>query len=244
MLLKTKGIILRSTKYGETSLIISVFTELAGLHSYMIKGIRNDKAKSKRAGLLHPGSIIELVVEHKPNRQLQHIKEFQPNYYYQALHSEVIKNSIAIFSLELLHKLLPKEEAMIELFQFSEFYLKSLDQLPISKVGNFPLHFIITCGRAFGYNLLGVYSLENPYLNAQEGTFTKHPPTNNTLLHENDASFLSQIININQFDDLTNISIPSSTRARLLDWYIEFLQLHTQHLSALKSLEILKVILH
>jgi DNA repair protein RecO (recombination protein O) len=40
MLHKTKGLVLRAVKYGETSLVVTMFTELFGVQSYMVNGVR------------------------------------------------------------------------------------------------------------------------------------------------------------------------------------------------------------
>lgn len=244
MLGKTKGIVLRSVKYGETSLILSVFTEVAGLRSYMIKGIRSEKAKSKRAGLLQVASFVEIISEHKANRQLQHIKEFQPAYIYQSLHEEIIKNSIAIFSVELLTRLLPQEEIMEDLFHFTSSYFLALDESPLKDAGNFPLFFIIQCGKYFGYNILGSYSAETPYLNAAEGIFTGHVPETGSTLNEYDIRSLAELMTIKDIEKAGTVPMNAAIRNRLLDWYIAFLQHHTQHLGNLRSLEILRTILH
>jgi len=45
---KTKGIVLRAVKYGETSMVVSIFTELFGQQSYLVNGVR--KATKKGSG--------------------------------------------------------------------------------------------------------------------------------------------------------------------------------------------------
>ncbi len=35
----TKGIVLRTVKYGETSVIVTIFTELFGIQSYIVNGV-------------------------------------------------------------------------------------------------------------------------------------------------------------------------------------------------------------
>ena len=42
---KTKGIVLRAVKYGETSMVVSIFTELFGLQSYLVNGVRTATKK-------------------------------------------------------------------------------------------------------------------------------------------------------------------------------------------------------
>jgi DNA repair protein RecO (recombination protein O) len=242
MQLKTKGIVLRSTKYGETSLIVTVFTELAGLQSYMLKGIRSEKNKSKRAGLLQIGSLLDIIAEHKPQRQLQHIKEFSPHYIYQSVHEDILKNSVATFSVELLQKLLPQEETMEELFDFVFHYFTALDQS--KNIANYPLFFSIQCGRFLGYNILGDYSAETPYLHASEGVFSSQPSSAESSLYESDVQAMAALMNSHNIEDIHNISLHSDSRNRLLDWYLLFLKHHTQHLGAIRSLAILRSILH
>ena len=44
MLQKTKGMVLRNVKYGETSLIVTIFTEMLGIQSYLVNGVRTCNA--------------------------------------------------------------------------------------------------------------------------------------------------------------------------------------------------------
>ena len=46
MLEKTRGIVLRTTDYGETSLVVKVFTEAYGLQSYIVNSVRKPGAKT------------------------------------------------------------------------------------------------------------------------------------------------------------------------------------------------------
>lgn len=244
MLQKTRGIVLRSIKYGETSLIINIFTETYGLCAYMVQGVRSSQKRNSRTGLLQVASLLDFVAEHKPGRNLQHIREFQAAFIYTSIQEEIIKNSIATFSVELLQRLLPQEEIMPDLFDFAYHYFISLDNAATSSVANYPLFFIIQCGKHLGYNVLGNYSAETPYLDSTEGTFSNHPPMAGVSLLDSDIATMDRIINTTTIEQLTNIPMNAAIRNRLLDWYIQFLQHHTQHLSGLKSLEILRMILH
>ena len=40
---KTKGIVFRTVKYGETSLVVTVYTEFFGVQTYMVNGARSTK---------------------------------------------------------------------------------------------------------------------------------------------------------------------------------------------------------
>ena len=73
---KTKGIVLRSVKYGETSVVVTIYTELFGIQSYMVKGVRkSSKTSSGKAIYFQPSAILDMVVYHNPLKNLNFIKE-------------------------------------------------------------------------------------------------------------------------------------------------------------------------
>ncbi len=244
MLQNTRGIVLRSVKYGETSLISTIFTELYGVQSYMVQGIRSAKNKSHNAGLLQPSTMLDLAVYHNPQKKMQRIREFRPAHIYHSLHEDVIKNSIALFSAELLLKLLPEHALMPELFEFSFDYFVQLDTLPVNEVANFPLWFIVQCSNLLGYPLRGDYSAATPHLNLREGGFTSQSPATSPYVNDEDAKALGELLKENGYTGISKVQMNAAMRYRLLDWYIEFLHQHTQHLGTIRSLAVLQAILH
>ncbi len=75
---KTKGIVLRSVNYGETSVITSVYTESFGLQSYIVKGVRQSTKKGQSKQIyFQPGAILEMEVYHNELKNLQFIKEYK-----------------------------------------------------------------------------------------------------------------------------------------------------------------------
>ena len=74
MLKKTKGIIFHQVKYSESSVIVKIYTELLGLQSYILKGVRKKKSKIK-SNLLQPLTLVEMEVYHKENSEINFIKE-------------------------------------------------------------------------------------------------------------------------------------------------------------------------
>ena len=78
MIHKTKGIVLRTVKYGETSLVISAYTELFGMQSYLVNSVRvASKKGGSKAVFFQPASILDLVVYHNEFKNLQRIKEYK-----------------------------------------------------------------------------------------------------------------------------------------------------------------------
>lgn len=242
MLQQTKAIVLRSVKYGETSLICTVFTQGLGIQSYMVQGIR--KGRSSRAGLLQPAWLLDMVVYHKPNTQLQRIREFQPAYLYQHLQEDVVKNSVALFCVEVLLKLLPEHAPATELFDFGYDFFCRLDVADGHEVGNYPLFFIIRCAAIMGYTLHGSYTEHTPYLDMKEGSFSAHAPAWQTDMTDEDTRALAALLPINDIGQVHTVAMGGAMRYKLLNWYIGFLQQHSQHLGTIRSLQVLQAVLH
>ncbi|HEY0679960.1 MAG TPA: recombination protein O N-terminal domain-containing protein [Chitinophagaceae bacterium] len=81
---KTKGIVLRTVKYGETSLVVTIYTEAFGTQSYLVNGIRKESRKGGgRANMFQPASILNLVIYHNELKQLNRIREFSWAYLYE-----------------------------------------------------------------------------------------------------------------------------------------------------------------
>src|SRR5260221_9908830 len=127
MIYKTKGIVLRAVKYGETSLVVNIFTELFGIQSYIVNGIRTSGRTSSKANLFQPPAMVEMEVYHNELKNLQRIKEIKWSYLYKAILSDVTKNAVAVYMIELLQKSLKQPEKNSNLFQFSEDALIQLD---------------------------------------------------------------------------------------------------------------------
>lgn len=245
MLQKTRGIVLRSVKYGETSLVCTIFTDIYGVQSYLVQGIRSStKTKQSRAGLLQPVTLLDMVVYHNPQANLQRIKEFQPAYIYQSLQEHVVKNSIALFSVELLLRLLPEHAPMPELLDAAYEYFCSLDTVDTNAAGNYPVYFLTACCNILGYNINGRHSPETPHLNLREGGFTTQLPAERPFVPDEDALMLDKILQAQHISEITKIEMNGAARFRLLDWLLAFIHNHTQHMGEIRSLPVLRAVLH
>ncbi|MGN6180436.1 MAG: DNA repair protein RecO, partial [Mucilaginibacter sp.] len=103
MLHKTRAIVFKTTDYGESSVIVQLFTEKFGLQSYIINGVKKPKAKISR-NMLQPLHLLEVVVYHKANTSIQRIAELKNAPMLLSIPYDVVKSCIAIFLNEVLYK--------------------------------------------------------------------------------------------------------------------------------------------
>jgi len=73
VLAKTRGFVLRETKFRDQSKICLLYTEEFGCISVLLKGARNPK--SRLSGLFSTANLVELVLYRKPDRELHLVKE-------------------------------------------------------------------------------------------------------------------------------------------------------------------------
>ncbi len=244
MLHKTKGIVLRTVKYGDSSLVVTAFTSDFGVQTYMVKGVRSSSAKGNKAAYFQSGTLLDLVVYMQPNKNMQHVREYQPLCVYNSLHSDVYKNCILLFSVELIFRLLPEHAQLPELYSFAEGYLQMLDNLSQAKTANLPLYFMLNVAALLGYELKGVYSEHTPFLDMQEGGFSENTPVVMPFTSDADARALDRLRACRAYEEVIEIPMTGEMRWRLMDWFVAFLQQHTQHMGNIRSLPVLRAVLH
>lgn len=218
MIFKTRGIVFRFTKFKETSIIVTIFTEAFGLQSYIVNGVRSKSAKNKIA-LYQPLTLLNLVVYHREHANIERIKEISCLYPYRSLTSDVKKSTLAIFLNELLNKTVKDESHIAEVFEFICNSLISLDTIP-TRYENFHLIFMLKLSRYLGF---GAYNV-NEVVGGR------------TVDRETEA-VLAQLLNA-EYD--TQLNISNMQRRNALDLILKFYHDHIESLGEIKSVQVLR----
>ena len=117
MLHKTRGIVFKTTDYSESSVVVQIFTEKFGLQSYIINGAKKPKAKISR-NMLQPLHLVDMVVYHKSNGNVQRIAELKNSPTLQTIPYDVIKSCIVMFLNEVLYKAVKQQTPDETIFDF------------------------------------------------------------------------------------------------------------------------------
>lgn len=221
MLHKTRGVVFRFTKYGDTSIIVTLFTELFGLQSYIVNGIRSKSSKN-RIALFQPLTLLDLVVYHRENANINRIKEVKCLFPYQAIPVDIKKSTLALFIVEVVNKSVKEESHAQELCEFFIRSFITLDQMQ-SRSENFHIIFLLKLSRFLGFGahhtneVLGarVTSLENEDIMA-------------TLLKS-------------EYTDVVEMQIHQ--RREILDLILKFYADHIDNFGEMKSIQVLREIL-
>lgn len=239
----TKGIVLRTVKYGETSMIVGIYTELFGMQSYIINGVRTHSKKGMgKANLFQPAAILDLTVYHNEQSNLQRISDFKWGYLYEQLFQDIPKNAVAMLMVELLQKCLKEPETNADLFYFIEDAFIHLDKASIGVTANFGLWFALQLSSFFGFKMEDGYDELHTILDLQEGVFIKETPSHSFYAEPQQAWHTSQLLKVMQPYELDQIKMNQEMRRKLLHAYEAFYALHVPEFGHLKSIQVLQAI--
>ena len=241
MIHSTKGIVLRTIKYGETSVIGWIFTELFGIQSYMVNGVRTS-GKTSKAHFFQPASILEMQVYHNDLKNLQRIKDLRWAHLYKNIFSDITKNSVALFMVELLQKNLKQPETNETLFHFCEDAFLFLDIADAAITANFPIYFAIHLAQILGIRLSDNYSEENNIFNLAGGSFSNEKSATDQLSVEI-SFYISQFLKTIQPEDLREIKMNRITRISILKSLESYYSWHVSEFGTMKTLNVLSEVL-
>ncbi len=224
MLHKTSGIVISHVKYGESSLIVKIYTEAFGLKSYIVNSVHTKASKTK-AAYFRPLSLLDLVVYNKDASSIQRISELKSLYTFSSLPYEKNKILIGIFIAEVLSKTLKEEHADVDLFQFLVSSLTTLDKSENNYI-NFPLIFLFKLSAYLGF-----------FPSSVNDFYISLPGVRLTLEEEGIINELSIV----EGDMLPGIN--NTIRRHLTQLMINFYRYHLDNFNNFNSLEIIKEIL-
>jgi DNA repair protein RecO (recombination protein O) len=218
MLQKTRGIVFRFTKFRETSIIVTIFTEHFGLQSYIVNGVRSKSSKNKIA-LYQPLTLLNLVVYHRGNANIERIKEISCFHPYHSLTADVKKSTMAMFITEIMNRTIKDESHVQEVFSFLTDSLIAIDLLS-AQFENSHLIFMIKLSRYLGFGAQHV----NEILGGR-------------MTDEETEKMLAILITAN-YNDV--VPLTNQQRRNILDLLLSFYADHMGNFGEIKSVQVLR----
>jgi DNA repair protein RecO (recombination protein O) len=237
MLQKTRGIVLHYIKYGDTSIIAYIYTEVFGRQSFIVNGVRRKKSRI-RLNQFQPLSVLELDVYYKPSRDIQRIKELKNYLLLHTIHNNIIKSSIALFVAEILYKTLREIEPNKPLFDFIYDSIQILD-LKTTGIENYHLVFLLLLSKYLGISPVDETQKSIEFTITDRSAMKKSDMSISLIFTAEEKSAMTQLHEYS-FKNLEKIKINNNTRSRLLEKFIEYIKIHLEGIGTIKSLAVLK----
>ena len=237
MLVSTEGIVLHSIKYGESSVIATIYTRDFGRQSYMVNAARTAKSKNK-ASLLQPLFCVSLVAYQKHNSELHRVKELKADLVYQSVPFEIAKSAIAIFLAEVLYKAIHEQESNPEMYDFIKSSVQYFDLIDAGS-GNFHLWFLFRLAGYLGFQpQIEKAGFEN-WFDLKTGSVVHFQPAHPFYANKEITPVLMELASL-KIQDLAGFQITRKVRDSLLSVIIDYYQLHFENLGEIKSLGVLR----
>jgi len=240
MLVKTRGIVIKQTKFSDSGIIVNVFTEELGMQAFFVRGINNKKSKSK-AAMFQPLTLVDMIVSFAENKTLHSINEVSVSYAYVSITENMIKRTLLFFIDELLYKSLKEEPENRELFNWIRNALIWLD-LAKNEFVNFHIVFMMQLTMFLGFYPENNKSENKTIFDMQEGKFCYNAPVH-PYYTSNKTTQAFIAVQATNFENITSLSINSTYRKAVLETLTTYYKLHIPAFGDFKSIDVLSVIL-
>ncbi|MBK6389021.1 MAG: DNA repair protein RecO [Saprospiraceae bacterium] len=239
-LIQIEGIVLKTNKYGETSIISQILTRDHGLQSFIMGGVNGNHGKAGMFQIMNQLDIVTYFNEHK---SIHRIKEARYAKIYQTLPFEMQRTAVGVFMLELLRKCIQDNDFDQEMYDWVVTCLDHTDDPPM-KVTWIPLYFLLGLTRYLGIYPLKPHVLVGQYFDLREGRFIDHEPYHRDALNAACTRLLSILMEHHDAGVWTApLESSKQDRKDLLYGLLDYYKFHLGHFNGLESPHILEEIL-
>ena len=239
MLTKSQAIVLHSIKYGETRLIVDMFTRNFGRQSFIVSIPKTPKGKIKKQ-FFQPLTLLEIETDIRQNLQLQKLGDVRLATSFTSIPFEPDKLAISLFVAEFLYYALRSEQSNELLYDYLEHSIMWLDGQQNS-FANFHLVFLLRLTRFLGfYPNLDDYE-DGDYFDLRESEFMRNPPVHKDFLHPEEAKKVQLMMRMD-FPTMHLFRMSHEERNRLLEVALKYYRLHLPDFPEMKSIEVLQAL--
>ena len=255
MLVKTEAIVLHSLKYGETKLIVDMFTREAGRLSFAVPLSKSPKGRLKKQ-YFQPMTLLEVECDVRQREQLQRLKDVRLLAPYSSLPFSPEKLALSLFTAEFLYHALRSEQQNVPLFVY---ITDSMQWLDMASVGyaNFHLTFLMRLSRFLGFypNLelrddshepgqTGLAAADGGeafslMFDLREGRFCSVAPMHRDFLPPDEARLIRLLMRMD-FPTMHLFRLSRHERNRIAEVLLHYYRLHIPQFPELKSLGVLR----
>lgn len=235
-----RGIVLQQLRYGDSSLIVKVFTEERGIQHFIVKGAFGKSARLKPA-LFQPLSLVEIQARYKPGRDLNYLTEVNIESPGISIASNIVKSSIGIYISELLSKCIMEGTGNPSLFNFVH---EALEWLELSEgpLADFHLYFTLELSRHLGFYPKTDKYREGSVFDLMSGEFTVSEYAMHHYIPVTESVDFYRLCQLKP-NDFGIVHFGREKRQLLLNHLINYYRIHLPGFDGLKSVEVLKVLL-
>lgn len=237
MLVKTKGIVLNTFRYGDDRLMVEMLTRESGRLTFSQRLLASGRGRTQRQ-CLQPLTILDLEFDHRERLAVQRLSSMTIFHPYSSIPFEERKILMVMFLSEFLTNATRGERDCQMLFDFIEQSLLWLDAAEKDYV-NFHLVFMMRLTLFFGFSPNLDNFTEDSYFSLQDASFVPLPPPHPFFVRPEQASHIPAFLRMD-YGSMGRILVSRQVRNWIADNIILFYKLHLPDFRQLKSLDVLR----
>ena len=140
---------MHATKYGDTSLIVKIFTQQQGNQSFIVKSAYRKNSRFA-ASYFSPLAVMDISYDDHNKGSLKYLKDITPRTTAAQMYYDPAKSSILLFYNEILYKLLMDSGQDEVLFDFLQEEIAKV-HASSGNMAELPLRFLLRLSRVMGY---------------------------------------------------------------------------------------------
>ncbi len=235
---KGRGIVLHTLKYGDSSMIVYLLTDVGGRRSYMVQGVRSRSGRGSKQALFQPAFPVEFEgLEPAQTTQMHRFREVRSGFLLQGIPFDVRKSTMAMFLAEVVYRLVRESEQNEPLFDFVWNSVAALDAIE-QGVANFHLWFLAQLSRLLGFYPGNDYA-EGDWFDIKEGLYVALPPLHTLSMQPDDAQMLDTLLRL-PVTELHTLQLNRTRRVEFLNAMLSYFAYHLDSIHAVQSVRILR----
>lgn len=233
---KGRGVVLHTLKYGESSMVVHLLTDVAGRQSFIVQGVRSSRGRGSKVALFQPLFGVEFEGLSSHRGELHRFAEVRSGIVLRRIPFDIRRSTISLFIAEVLYRLVKESGEHIELFNFVWGSIEALDTIE-DGVSNFHLWFLANLSRQLGFMPSGEYHA-GMYFDIVEGQFCRGVALHGAVMQPREAQLLYELIEC----DVMQLAEIELNRERRVAFLEAILQYYGYHLDAIYSVQSIKIL--
>lgn len=239
MLENIRSIILRTVKFGDSSIIVDMLSDDYGRMSAVWRLSRSGKSRGKVSrNVFQPLTICDLTIERSGASKLPLIKDAHIAVPYVSLNVDPVKVSVAFFLAEFLCQVTHEGQRDSSLFDFTELMLKWYD-LVESHAANFHLMFLVKASLYLGFCPNMETYHDGDFFDMRTAEFCSLTPLHRDFLRPDEAQRIGILMRMSPAN-MHLFRFNRAERTRTIEILLRFYAIHVPGFREMKTWDILR----
>lgn len=229
---------LRITRYSDRNDIALGLSREAGPVSFLVSA-RAGRGAARQRALLMPMSIVGGEFSVAPGRTVGTLGDLSAVTVFPAIHANPVKGAVALFMADLLGAVVREGVCDPLLWDFAATSAGALDRIPASRLGNFPVVFVMRLADMLGIAPDSATYCRGRILDLRDGVYRATAPLHPDVASEAESRIVAVAARLG-YHDMHRLSLSRDDRRQLLDGALRFITMHHARVDNLKSLAVLR----